>query len=179
MNPFDIINKYYKEGTEIYNILVTHSNLVAEKALEIAEKNPQENFDLRFVYEAAMLHDVGIYLTSAPKIFCEGTFPYICHGYLGSEIVSNEGFPSHALVCERHTGTGIAKAEIERLKLPIPHREMMPISKEEQLICYADKFFSKTDLYTEKTNEQVRKSLSRFGEESVRRFDIWLEKWGR
>ena len=179
MDPFEIIRKYYKEGTEIYDVLVTHSKLVADKALQIAQKNSEENFDLEFVYEAAMLHDIGIYMTNAQKIYCKGTFPYICHGYLGSEIVNYEGFPKHALVCERHTGTGLSVKDIERLRLPSPHREMLPISKEEQLICYADKFFSKTDLYTEKSVDRVRASLSRFGEETIARFDCWLEKWGK
>ena len=122
MEPLEIIRKYYTEGTELYEILLTHSRLVTEKALEIAERNPQEEFDLRFVYEAAMLHDIGIYLTNAPKIHCHGSFHYICHGYLGADLMRTEGFPRHALVCERHTGTGISLDAILRMNLPVPHR---------------------------------------------------------
>lgn len=55
-----------------------------------------------------------------------------------------EGFPRHALVCERHTGAGISLQSIIDQQLPVPHRDMVPVSLEEQVICFADKFFSKT-----------------------------------
>ena len=42
---------------------------------------------------------------------------------------------------------------------------------EEKVICYADKFFSKTHLDKEKTVEQAIASLSKFGEEGVERFE--------
>jgi uncharacterized protein len=174
MEPLEIIRKYYAEGTELYDILLTHSRLVTEKALEIAERNPQEEFDLRFVYEAAMLHDIGIYLTNAPKIHCHGSFHYICHGYLGADLMRAEGFPRHALVCERHTGTGISLDAILRMNLPVPHRDMRPVTKEEQLICYADKFFSKSHPERKKTVEQVRQMLSRFPDANLERWDSWV-----
>ena len=90
-----------------------------------------------------MLHDIGIFLTDAPGIFCFGDKPYICHGYLGADLLREEGFPRHALVCERHTGAGISAESIIKQDLPIPHREMLPVSMEEQVICFADKFFQK------------------------------------
>ncbi|MDR0873741.1 MAG: HDIG domain-containing protein [Prevotellaceae bacterium] len=173
-----LLQKYYSENGEAYHILLTHSISVTQKALDIARRNPQENFDLQFVEEAAMLHDIGIFLTDAPRIFCFGKYPYICHNYLGGEILLKEGLPKHALVCERHTGTGISLAQIEQENLPLPQRNMMPISKEEQLICYADKFFSKTKLEKELSVIEIQKSLSKFGSEAVRRFDMWNEAWG-
>ena len=84
-----------------------------------------------------------------------------------------EGFPLHALVCERHTGAGLSMMEIERQNLPVPHHDMLPLSLEEKLICFADKFFSKTHLEKEKSLEQARQSLVKFGEEGVARFDAW------
>ena len=60
-------------------------------------------------------------------------------------------FPRHALVCERHTGAGLSLKDIMDQKLPVPPREMLPVSMEEQVICFADKFFSKTHLDREKT----------------------------
>ena len=44
---------------------------------------------------------------------------------------------------------------------------------EEKVICYADKFFSKTHLDKEKTVEQAEQSLAKFGEEGVLRFREW------
>jgi hypothetical protein len=54
-----------------------------------------------------------------------------------------KGHPELALVCERHIGVGISIAEIQHHNLPLPSRDMIPVSIEEQLICYSDKFFSK------------------------------------
>lgn len=84
-----------------------------------------------------------------------------------------EGYPRHALVCERHTGAGLSLKAIEERNLPIPHREMVPVSLEEQLICFADKFYSKTKLDKEKSLEKARKSIERHGEEGLERFDNW------
>lgn len=178
INTIHIVKKYYAEHSPLYNILVEHSHSVAQKALGIAKKNPQENFDTNFVEEAAMLHDIGIFLTNAPGIFCFGEKPYICHGYLGNEILQKEGLPRHALVAERHTGTGISLEHILRENLPLPHRDMLPISNEEKLICFADKFFSKSKPSVELSVDNILKSLSKYGENSALTFKNWCEKWG-
>ena len=93
-----------------------------------------------------MLHDIGIIYCNAPKIYCNGPHKYIEHGYLGAELLRAEGFPKHALVAERHTGTGITIEQVEREELPIPERDYCPQSLEEKIICYADKFYSKSHL---------------------------------
>lgn len=177
MDVYSIINKYYSEENQLKHILLTHSRAVARKALQIVDNHPELGANRAFVEEAAMLHDLGIFLTDADGICCTGTHPYICHGYLGAEILQAEGYPQHALVCERHTGAGISLKNIEEQQLPIPHREMVPISIEEQIVCFADKFFSKTRLDEEKTVERARKSLARFGEEGLARFDSWCERF--
>ena len=151
MNPIDIINKYYLEENELRHILLTHSRSVADKSLWIANRHPELSLDKDFLYEAAMLHDIGIFLTDAPGIYCFGDKPYICHGYLGADLMRGEGYPRHALVCERHTGAGLSLEGIIAQDLPVPHREMVPVSLEEQVICFADKFYSKTHLEKEKS----------------------------
>lgn len=120
-----------------------------------------------------MLHDIGIFKCDAAGIQCFGTEPYICHGRIGAELLRSEGFPRHARVCERHTGTGITKAQIIAQNLPLPQQDFLPETMEEKVICYADKFFSKTHLDREKTIEQAEKSLSKFGDEGVLRFREW------
>ena len=173
MNPIEIINKYYQPDTELRHILMIHSLLVSHKALKIVDAHRELPIDRKFVEEAALLHDIGIYLTHAPGIQCLGSHPYIAHGYLGADLLRAEGFPRHALVCERHTGAGLSLDEIVQQQLPIPHRDMQPVSLEEQVICFADKFFSKTHLDEEKSVEKARKSIAKYGEEGVMRFDRW------
>ena len=175
MNPLEIINEYYEEGTPLYDILVTHSNSVAQKALKIAKSHPEMNLDEDFIYEAAMLHDLGIFATNAPEIHCFGELPYICHGNIGSQILMRKGYTKHALVCERHTGTGISLIEIIKNNLPIPPRDMIPETLEEKLICFADKFYSKSKLDKEKSIDKIRTGLAKHGNESVERFDEWCK----
>lgn len=177
MNPIELIDAYYPEDNERKHILLVHSRLVAEKALRIADGHPELNLDKDFLYEAGMLHDIGIFLTNAPGIFCFGDRPYICHGYLGADLMRREGYPRHALVCERHTGAGLSLDDIIAQNLPVPHRDMLPVSMEEQVICFADKFYSKTHLEREKTVEKARKSISNFGNVGLERFDHWCEQF--
>ncbi|MDR0394817.1 MAG: HD domain-containing protein [Tannerella sp.] len=175
MEPLKIIEKYYDTQSEAYHILISHSRRVADKALSIAEAHPEMYPDTTFIEEAAMLHDIGIIFCNAPDIDCHGTYEYICHGYLGADLLRKEGYPRHALVCERHTGTGISLQMIKENHLPLPHKDYLPVSPEERLICFADKFFSKTKPDKEKSISKIQKSLSRYGEETVLRFNDWCK----
>lgn len=173
MDPLSIIDKYYDTTSELYRVLVKHSRSVADKALFIAESHPEMNLDLAFIEEAAMLHDIGVIFCNAPDIGCYGKAEYVCHGYLGAELIRKEGFPRHAFVCERHTGTGISRKMIEQRNLPLPKRNFQPVSLEEKLICFADKFFSKKNLYKEKSISKIEKSLNKHGNDTVLRFKEW------
>lgn len=166
-----VFNKYYQPGTPLYQSVWSHSRLVAEKALQLAKAHPELDLDLDFVYEAAMLHDIGVFLTHAPSIYCMGDKPYICHGILGAELMRADGYPRHALVCERHTGTGLTVDDIIAQNLPLPHRDLCPVSLEEKLVCLADKFYSKSNPDREKPLDKVRQSVARYGEDSLQRFD--------
>ncbi len=173
MNYNLLIAKYYPEDNELRHILINHSQSVARKALQIVSSHPELHLDAQFVEEAAMLHDLGIFRTDAPGIQCFGSEPYICHGRLGAEILRKEGYERHARVCERHTGAGITCKEIIAQGLPLPHQDFLPETMEEKVICYADKFFSKTHLDREKSIEKAEKSLAKFGEDGVMRFREW------
>lgn len=171
-----IFDKYYSEIHPAREILITHSRLVRDKCLKIVSKHPELKADKEFISEASMLHDIGIFLTDAPPIGCHGEHPYICHGFLGREILEKEGLPKHGLVCERHTGTGLTKEEIKSQNLPLPVRDMIPRSIEEQIICFADTFYSKDkNLKKEKTPNQVKQALQKYGDEKVEIFSLWCE----
>ena len=164
MDPITLIDKYCQSEKQRH-ILLTHSIAVANKALAIARQHPEMRTDEQFIKEAALLHDIGVVRVNAPAIECYGEEAYIRHGILGAEILRNEGLGHHALVCERHTGTGLTLRQIVEQNLPLPHYDMQPVSIEEQIICFADKFFSKTRLESEKTIEQARRSLEKFGKD--------------
>ena len=168
-----VIDKYYSDNQPLKNLLILHSRLVADKALKIVDAHLELGADRQFVEEAAMLHDIGIFLTDAAPIHCFGKYHYLCHGYLGADLLRSEGLPRHALVAERHTGTGLTLKRIIERDLPVPHRDMIPQSIEEKVVCFADKFYSKTRPTEEKTVEQAINSLSKFGQEGVEIFRGW------
>jgi len=176
MDPIVLISKYYKPKSKAYQILYGHSRAVTDKALKIALKHAELNPDLQFIEEAGMIHDIGIFMTNAPNLYCFGDYPYLAHGYLGCELITSLGFPEHALVCERHTGVGISKEEILQKRLPLPQRDLVPETVEEQIIAFADKFYSKsTDIFKEKRLHEVRKSIAVFGISNINRFEEWCE----
>ena len=175
MNYQAIIDKYYPEDNELRHILTIHSRQVAEKALSVVDAHPQLHANRTFVEEAAMLHDIGIFRCNAAGIQCFGTEPYICHGTIGAQLLLEQGYPQHARVCERHTGAGIMLQQIVEQNLPILPRDLVPETIEEQIICYADKFFSKTRLDSEDSYERVLQKMKKWGEESVEQLRRWNE----
>ena len=173
----DLIHKYCEGNEALEQLLLRHSEDVARRALKIAKAHPELGADEQFLWEAAMLHDIGCVRTNAPSIHCFGTEPYIRHGILGAEILRGEGLPRHARVAERHTGTGLTASEIMHQNLPLPHQDFTPESIEEQIVCYADKFYSKTRPDIEKTPEQALRSLEKFGSEGLDVFKAWIARF--
>lgn len=173
MDPLDIIYQYYRPESALTKKLITHSRAVRDKALTIARRFADARPDLKLIAEAAMLHDIGIIKTSAARIGCNGKLPYICHGIEGRKMVAHHGLTLHAMVCERHVGVGITIKDIQTQRLPLPIREMVPVTLEETIICYADKFFSKTNGSREKSIDAVIAQLRPYGPDKVRRFEKW------
>ena len=175
MDPISLINKYYADNEPLRELLLLHSRQVTQRALEIARRHPALPIDCEFVAQAAMLHDIGIFLTDAPGIHCHGTQPYLLHGRLGAELMRQEGLEQVARVCERHTGTGLTPEVIARQNLPLPPGDYRPETLEEQLICYADKFFSKSHPERVRSIADTARSLEKFGAEGVAVFLGWAK----
>lgn len=178
MDYLAIIDKYYPTDNEQKHILLTHSKSVAQKALQIADLHPEFNLDRQFLLEASMIHDIGIFACNAAGIYCFGTEPYLRHGIIGAELLRKEGFPRHARVCERHTGTGLPVHHIEQLNLPLPTDEdLCPETEEEKVVCYADKFYSKTHLDHCRTIDEAFRKLLCYGHDTAERFRLWSQKY--
>lgn len=168
----EVYDTFYPTQTRARDILERHSRSVADLALEINRHSglglPEDE-----VETAAMLHDIGIFLTDAPSISCFGSQPYLLHGVLGADLLRRHGFGENiARVAERHTGAGITAAEIASWHMPFPKgRTLCPQSDLEQLVCYADKFYSKSGDMRRKPLDRVRASLARFGPDTLARFE--------
>lgn len=179
VQPLALIDKYYADHEQARRVLLAHSRQVAGLAARVAEGMARSGpVDMDFVYEAALLHDIGMIFTDAPQLGCHGDQPYITHGVLGAGLLREEGLPRHALVCERHIGVGLSIDDIAEQGLPLPMRDMRPQSLEEEIVAYADLFYSKTQKGV-RTAERVRRSLAQYGTHKVTIFNAWHERFER
>lgn len=194
MDYLALLHRYYPEDNALRRMLLHHSRQVCARALQIVERHPELGANRNLVEAGAMLHDIGIFLTDAPGIHCHGAAHYILHGSLGAQLLRNEAeqlkeeqpqaiqlqeelhfYEALARICERHTGTGLTRQTIIERGLPDPHQDLLPETIEEQIICYADKFYSKSHLERERTIPQTLQSLEKFGDEGVEKFRHWTE----
>lgn len=177
MNYWKIIHKYIPPDSEVYGIYVPHVMMVTARALRIAEALALPADAKRFIEEAGMLHDIGIVRVKAPALGCYGSAPYMAHTVEGKAILESEGLPAHARVAENHIGIGgLTAQEIIEGGLPLPARDMRCACIEDEIISYADAFYSKNPerLFLPKTFEEVSKNARRYG---PRQYEL-LQEWG-
>ena len=175
---YDLIYSVYENNEEVLEYLIPHVESVAKLAVKIAKKHKKADVD--FVERSALLHDIGIFKTHAPKIKCFGEAPYIQHGIFGKAILENYGFTREAIVAQTHIGVGITAKHIIENNLPLPPIDMFPTTLEEKIVSYADLFYSKKPgrLTTPKTIEEVKASVKRYGGDSYEIFKKWYKKFG-
>ncbi len=95
------------------------------------------------------------------------------HGVLGGRLIRNEGLgEKYALVAERHTGAGISDEDIKNQSLPLPPGQYMPETLLERLVCYADKFYSKSGDMKRKSLDRVVASMKRISDSTLDRFMV-------
>ena len=101
MSPLEVIDKYYADNENLRKLLLVHSWQVATRALLCAARHPQLDIDRRLVLSGALLHDIGIFETDAPSIYCYGKEPYLMHGFVGARLLRQIGLESQVLVCRK------------------------------------------------------------------------------
>lgn len=180
MDPIAVIKEFYNEDSRAFRVLVDHGSQVARLAVAAAKAMGLPPERQQFVSEASLLHDIGIIRVNAPGLGCFGEAPYLCHGYLGREMLDSLSLPEHALVCERHVGVGISAGDVEEFGLPLPRRDMVPETIEEEIITWADKFFSKdgSGAREPKSPAAVVEMLEAFKPGLSKKFKVWQKRFG-
>ena len=148
MNALAVIDKFYPRNDELRQLLLNHSWKVATHALRCAAAHPELSVDRALVVRGSLLHDIGIFATNAP--------------FIGAQLLRTLGMEAEARICERHTGAGLTP-------------DFLPESLEEKLVCYADKFYSKSRPDQTFSFEQIHAALLRFGADGAARFTQWHE----
>jgi len=127
-----------------------HSEKVAEKALEIANKITKVEVDKNLIEIGALLHDIGRAKTHGFK-----------HALIGGKILRDRSFSDKlAKICETHILGGLDVEDAKRFGLP--EKDFLPVSLEEKIICLADKHMAGTREVT------IRE-----------RFNRWFQKYGK
>ena len=184
MDAMEIIHHFYPEDTPFRRLLLQHSEQVCGKVRALLDDplcaGIRKRIDRDLALKGALLHDIGIGRCHAPDILCEGESHYLRHGLEGAAMLRSldPELEPYARICERHTGSGITAEEIRKQALPLPEQDLLPETMEEKLICLADKFFSKSGDRQEKSFDRVRRSMAKFGEDSLRRFDALCAEFG-
>src|SRR5512139_1087647 len=105
--------------------VVAHCRKVSLTALSLAYWL-REPADRELVRLGGLFHDIG-----------RSRIHDIAHAIAGVEIGRALGFSERLLkIIERHIGAGITAAEARRLGLP--DQDYLPLTREEQLVSYAD-----------------------------------------
>ncbi len=177
-----LLHRKYAQSDMLLDLIWTHSNIVADIAISIFEKNEFDKSQLvrEFIIQSALLMDIGVYscggyewMPSQPQ----SNKPYIQHTVIGAWILEQEGYaPQVVQVAHNHTGVGISAKDVRDFGLDLPEADYVPHSPLEKLIAYASKFHSKAPKF--KTAEEIKNSLSHYGTEKVKTFETWMGEFG-
>lgn len=175
-----VIEKYYPVGTVRQSIYIQHVQAVADACALVIAHNDNISVDYQLTIDGAFIHDIGICMTNAPDLDCYGASPYIHHGVLGRDILIKEGLGKYAPFCERHVGVGLSKEFAADHDFPYPCSDMFPVTVEEIIVCFADKFFSKSiqNLSKPKPLEKIIEGIRKFGQHDLDVFLAWCKRFG-
>jgi uncharacterized protein len=170
------LHKKYAPSDEAFKLVFTHCLIVRDIADELLATNPHPAIDSELVRVGCLIHDIGVY-----SLFENGKLnkeTYITHGIRGYDILTSEGYEEKICrIASHHTGVGLSRADIKDQSLPLPDEDFLAETAEERLVMYADKFHSKHPRFN--TYETYRKTVARFGEEKVERFDALAQEFGK
>ena len=123
--------------------VICHCKAVRDIALKIAERT---DADTRLVEAGALLHDIGRSQTHG-----------IDHAIVGARIAKKLGLSKDIIgIIEHHIGAGLTATVAKSLGLP--HKDFMPITLEEKIVCHADNLID--DCSRQNIEVEVERALS-------------------
>ncbi len=162
--------KKYSNSEESFNTVLNHSKAVQKAALSIAEDVKKEhNINLNIIKIGSLLHDIGRFKCNKKDS--------IRHGVVGGEILRKENLPEYAEIAERHVGVGITIKDIKQQKLDLPLKNLVPETKEQKIITYADNLvFGERIGNINEVIERYRKELGEDYAERIKKSHNEIEK---
>lgn len=139
----EVLRIHERHGSS--DLLIRHCRIVATTiAQELAKQG--KDVDVKVVFAGGMLHDIGRNRTHTVR-----------HGLEGAQILTEEKVDEIIVqIVRRHVGAGLSAEEAKSLGLP--DYDYVPRTREQIIVCFADKLVD---------TDKVRTF-----EEEVRRFKI-------
>ncbi|RKS08124.1 uncharacterized protein DFP74_3817 [Nocardiopsis sp. Huas11] len=171
------LHRKYAPTPEAFALVYTHCEIVCAVAEQLLDRSGLA-LDRALVRAGCLLHDIGVYRLYDASGRLDHT-RYVSHGVLGHEILAGEGLPETLCrFCSHHTGVGLTRVDIREQALPVPERDYVAESAEEELVMYADKFHSKRNPPVFLTADAYAAAVARFGEDKVIRFKEMRARFG-
>lgn len=176
------LHKKYAVSEAILDLVWTHSNIIADVAIHLHQKNNLDLsiYNLGVVVQAALMHDIGVYACDGYEwLIDQPPFnrPYIQHSLVGSIMLQQEGFSLEVATCALvHSGVGLTTPDIKKFGLQLPEGNYVPTTPIQRLISYSTKFHSKAPAF--KSVEEIRAALGKYGKEKQRVFDDLVREYG-
>ena len=177
------IHLKYKNGEfpDLYFELVwTHSDIVRQIAIRLADKLYKDKgikINREILEAGALLHDLGMYNCYDDELYINSNINPLMHGFVGGEIVRSEDLGEElARFCEVHIGTGLTQEDIKREKLDVEIKDYIPVTLEEELVTYADKFHTKYPAF--ESYEVTSVKISKYDPNRRVKLDNFRKKYG-
>jgi uncharacterized protein len=171
------LHERYAPTAEAFESVYTHCLIVCAVAEQLLEHH-RPALEAQLVRAGCLLHDIGVYRLYDPAGKLDHA-NYIQHGVLGHELLRDLGFPEEICrFCSHHTGMGLTRDDVLRQALPIPARDYLAESGEEQLVMYADKFHSKTTPPVFVTADTYAMNVRAFGADKATAFASLRQRYG-
>ncbi|MFE3459277.1 HD domain-containing protein [Nocardiopsis aegyptia] len=171
------LHEKYAPTPEAFALVYTHCEIVGAIAEHLIDRS-ELALDRALVRAGCLLHDIGVYRLYGASGRLDRA-RYVSHGVLGHETLTGEGLPETLCrFCSHHTGVGLTRVDVREQGLPVPERDYLAESIEEELVMYADKFHSKRNPPVFLTADSYAASVARFGEDKVVRFKEMRTRFG-
>lgn len=171
------LHRKHAPSDAAFALVFTHCEIVAAIAEQLLARHGR-GVDADLVRAGCLLHDIGVYrlYDSAGRI--DGA-SYVTHGVLGHRLLAEEGLPETLCrFCSCHTGVGLTQEDVLAQGLPIPPADYVPVTPEEWMVMYADKFHSKSTPPRFVSPDTFETRIARFGPEKVTVFQALRRLYG-
>ncbi|MFE1268144.1 HD domain-containing protein [Streptomyces sp. NPDC058757] len=160
------LHRKHAPSDAAFELVFTHCEIVAALADQLLSRSGR-GADADLVRAGCLLHDIGVYrlYDSAGRI--DGA-SYVTHGVLGHRLLAEEGLPETLCrFCSCHTGVGLTREDVLAQGLPLPPADYVPVTPEERMVMYADKFHSKSTPPRFVSPDTFEARIGRFGQEKA------------